>query len=167
MRKAFLCAAALGLTALLWALAGIVGTLRPEPSTAPDPDHPFRRLLALTHSHVQSIWVVLGVALTALLGLKAAVAHHDHLWAAGAIGGASIAGAVMAVWRRREHWAFAALRRQAPPAVKDPAWPRNAIDPFVLRRLEAQGLRPSPEADRPTLIRRLYLDLLGLPPAVT
>jgi hypothetical protein len=65
-----------------------------------------------------------------------------------------------------QHWAFAALKRQTPPAVTDAAWPRNAIDRFVLRRLEEQGLRPSPEADRLTLIRRLSLDLLGLLPDV-
>jgi hypothetical protein len=63
-----------------------------------------------------------------------------------------------------EHWAFAALKPQTPPGVNDGTWPRNAIDRFVLRRLEQQGIRPSPEADRFTLIRRLYLDLLGLTP---
>jgi hypothetical protein len=65
-----------------------------------------------------------------------------------------------------EHWAFAPLKRQPPPTVKDGAWPRNAIDHFVLRRLEDNGIRPAPPADRTTLIRRLYLDLLGLPPEV-
>jgi len=65
-----------------------------------------------------------------------------------------------------EHWAFAPLKRLAPPAVKDNGWPRNPIDHFVLGRLEDQGSRPSLEADRSTLIRRLYLDLLGLPPDV-
>jgi hypothetical protein len=65
-----------------------------------------------------------------------------------------------------EHWSFAARKRQAPPAVKDGAWPANAIDHFVLHRLEDQGIRPSPQADRPTLIRRLYLDLLGLLPEI-
>ena len=50
------------------------------------------------------------------------------------------------------------------PAVKDAAWPRNAIDRFILARLEAEGLKPSPEADRTTLIRRVTLDLTGLPP---
>ena len=50
------------------------------------------------------------------------------------------------------------------PKVEDEAWPRNPIDRFILARLEAEGLRPSPEADRATLIRRLSLDLIGLPP---
>jgi hypothetical protein len=63
------------------------------------------------------------------------------------------------------HWAFVAPRRPALPAVQGAAWPRNPIDQFLLARLEREGLRPSPEADRPTLIRRLSLDLLGLLPA--
>ena len=50
------------------------------------------------------------------------------------------------------------------PVVKQNDWSKNAIDAFVLARLEAEGLRPAPEADRVTLCRRLYLDLLGLPP---
>jgi hypothetical protein len=45
-------------------------------------------------------------------------------------------------------------------------WPRNAIDHFILERLERERLRPSPEADRVTLIRRLSLDLTGLPPTI-
>src|SRR5207237_4459069 len=51
-----------------------------------------------------------------------------------------------------------------PPVVKGASWPRNPIDQFVLARLEKEGLAPSPEADRVTLIRRLSLDLIGLPP---
>ncbi len=62
------------------------------------------------------------------------------------------------------HWAFEKPVRPATPAVSDRGWPRNPIDAFVLARLEAAGLRPSPEADRVSLIRRATLDLLGLPP---
>ncbi len=62
------------------------------------------------------------------------------------------------------HWAYLAPQRPALPVVKRADWPRNEIDRFVLGRLEASGLSPSPEADRATLIRRLSLDLLGLPP---
>lgn len=62
------------------------------------------------------------------------------------------------------HWAFITPRKALPPAVKNEAWPRNPIDRFVLGKLEENGLAPSPEADRATLIRRLSLDLLGLPP---
>jgi hypothetical protein len=62
------------------------------------------------------------------------------------------------------HWAFTKPRQAPLPKVKDKAWTRNPIDDFVLARLEKEGLKPSPEADRSTLIRRLYLDLLGLLP---
>jgi len=62
------------------------------------------------------------------------------------------------------HWAFVPPRRQALPAVQRKDWPRNAIDRFVLAELERRGMKPSPSADRYTLIRRLYLDLIGLPP---
>ena len=63
-----------------------------------------------------------------------------------------------------EHWAFVKPRRPALPAVKDRGWVRNGIDNFVLARLEKEGLKPSPEADRYTLLRRASLDLRGLPP---
>jgi hypothetical protein len=63
-----------------------------------------------------------------------------------------------------EHWSFVAPRRAEVPQVKNPSWPKNAIDRFVLARLEAVGLAPSPEADKTTLIRRVTLDLTGLPP---
>lgn len=64
----------------------------------------------------------------------------------------------------RQHWSFQKVQRPALPAVKETGWAKNAIDRFVLARLEAEGLKPSPEADRTTLIRRLTLDLTGLPP---
>ena len=63
------------------------------------------------------------------------------------------------------HWAFRPIRRAPVPTVKHPLWCRNLIDHFVLQRLEQQQLNPSGTATRETLIRRLYLDLLGLPPA--
>ncbi|HEY2589637.1 MAG TPA: DUF1549 domain-containing protein, partial [Tepidisphaeraceae bacterium] len=61
-------------------------------------------------------------------------------------------------------WSFIAPQRPALPDVRDAAWCRNPIDRFILARLDAEGLHPSPEADKATLVRRLYLDLLGLPP---
>jgi hypothetical protein len=63
-----------------------------------------------------------------------------------------------------EHWAFVRPQQAPLPAIKDRAWPRNPIDYFVLARLEAAGLKPAPEADRFTLLRRASLDLRGLPP---
>ncbi len=62
------------------------------------------------------------------------------------------------------HWAYLAPVRPELPAVTDTDWPRNPIDRFVLARLEKAGLAPSAEADRSTLLRRLSLDLTGLPP---
>src|SRR5688572_7066291 len=64
-----------------------------------------------------------------------------------------------------QHWAFVKPSRPAIPQVRNAAWPRNAIDYFVLARLEKERIAPSPEADLVTLIRRLHLDLTGLPPA--
>ncbi len=62
------------------------------------------------------------------------------------------------------HWSFAPLRRPTPPKVKNREWSRNPIDPFVLARLEKARLKPETEADRSALIRRVSLDLTGLPP---
>ncbi len=62
------------------------------------------------------------------------------------------------------HWAFVPPIRPVPPVLKGAAGIRNPIDPFVLAPLERAGIRPSPEADRATLIRRVSLDLTGLPP---
>jgi hypothetical protein len=64
-----------------------------------------------------------------------------------------------------DHWAFQAPKRQDPPRVADTTWVKNEIDRFVLARLEREGVRPSPEADRYTLLRRVSLDLTGLPPS--
>ncbi len=64
------------------------------------------------------------------------------------------------------HWAFITPSRPAEPAVANGAWSRNPIDRFVLAKLEAVGLRPSPEASKEALIRRLSLDLTGLPPTL-
>lgn len=62
-------------------------------------------------------------------------------------------------------WAFQPIRKVNPPDVRDKTWPRNAIDRFILARLETKGLRPSPDAAPETLLRRLHYDLTGLPPA--
>jgi len=64
------------------------------------------------------------------------------------------------------HWSFVRPERPAAAKVQNSSWPRNPIDTFLLARLEAEGLSPSPEADRTTLIRRVTLDLTGLPPTL-
>ncbi len=63
-----------------------------------------------------------------------------------------------------KHWAYVKPVRPGVPQVKNAAWCRNPIDNFILAKLEAEGLKPSPEASKQTLIRRVYLDLIGLPP---
>ena len=65
------------------------------------------------------------------------------------------------------HWAFIAPERPLVPMVSDAEWPRSAVDNFILERLEAEGLSPSEEADRATLLRRVTLDLTGVPPTPT
>jgi mono/diheme cytochrome c family protein len=65
-----------------------------------------------------------------------------------------------------KHWAFSAPVRPVVPAVKNVAWARSDIDRFILERLEAANLAPAPPADKATLLRRLSLDLIGLPPSI-
>jgi hypothetical protein len=67
--------------------------------------------------------------------------------------------------RGKEHWAFKPVTKPSPPAVKNTTWIRDDIDRFVLAKLEANGLAPSEPADKRTLIRRAYFDLIGLPPS--
>ncbi len=66
----------------------------------------------------------------------------------------------------QEHWAYLSPKRVSPPATAHASWIRTPVDAFVLARLEENKLQPSPEADRRTLLRRLSLDLTGLPPTV-
>ena len=63
------------------------------------------------------------------------------------------------------HWAYLAPVRPDPPETKNRGWAKNAIDHFVLARLEGEEFPPSPEEDRARLLRRVHLDLIGLPPA--
>ncbi|MBI1790127.1 MAG: DUF1553 domain-containing protein [Acidobacteria bacterium] len=63
------------------------------------------------------------------------------------------------------HWAYSPPQRHPLPEVKNPAWAKNPIDRFILARLGREGLRPSPDADRITLLRRVSFDLTGLPPS--
>ena len=67
-----------------------------------------------------------------------------------------------AQWEK--HWAFIPLKRPAVPATRNSAWPRGAIDRFILAKLQRAGLKPSPAADRETLLRRVAFDLTGLSP---
>lgn len=64
------------------------------------------------------------------------------------------------------HWSFIPPAQQPPPAVTDTAWSESPIDRFIYARLAKNGLKPSAEADKATLLRRLFLDLTGLPPRI-
>jgi hypothetical protein len=65
----------------------------------------------------------------------------------------------------RSHWSFRPVTNPAPPATRNKAWPRNDVDRFILARLEKEGLKPAPETDRVTWLRRVSFDLTGLPPS--
>jgi hypothetical protein len=64
----------------------------------------------------------------------------------------------------KPHWAFTKVEKPQPPKVKNEQWIKNDIDRFILSKLEDKKITPSPEADKTTLLRRVYLDLTGLPP---
>jgi cytochrome c553 len=68
--------------------------------------------------------------------------------------------------RKRSHWAWQPLGRPAPPAVRDPSWPRADLDRFIQAEVEAAGLAPAPPADRRTYLRRVSFDLTGLAPSL-
>ncbi len=65
-----------------------------------------------------------------------------------------------------KHWSFQPPKAPTQPAVRDQSWPASKLDYFILKRIEQAGLKPSPEAKPAVLLRRLYLDLIGLPPSV-
>ena len=76
------------------------------------------------------------------------------------------AARVFDLQERAKHWSFQPVAEVIPPEVKDGSWPLSAMDRFVLSGLEVNGLKPNPEADRRTLLRRVTLDLTGLPPSL-
>ena len=67
--------------------------------------------------------------------------------------------------RMAQHWAFRPPARPAPPVISDASRVGTPVDAFILARLEEKGIQPAPPADRPTLLRRIYLNLIGLPPS--
>ena len=80
-------------------------------------------------------------------------------------GPAKTAKSEIDIEKGRQFWSFQPVRKPAPPAVRDAAWPKSDIDRFLLAELEAKGLHPVADADSRTLLRRLCFDLIGLPPA--
>ncbi|MEO6033798.1 MAG: DUF1549 domain-containing protein, partial [Verrucomicrobiota bacterium] len=67
-------------------------------------------------------------------------------------------------WKREEHWALQPLKKNAPSKSKNSRWAKTPIDQFVLAKLDEKGMKPSPPADKRTLLRRVTFDLTGLPP---
>lgn len=86
-------------------------------------------------------------------------------WIDGGAAWGNAAASTVAKTAGADFWSFHKPMQAPLPAVKDSAWVRNPIDAFILAHIEAAGLKPSPEADRYTLGRRVYLDLTGLPPS--
>jgi hypothetical protein len=79
-------------------------------------------------------------------------------------GGSPVPLKGMSVEEGRKWWAFQPVKEMLSPKMQDPAWPRTKVDSFVLAQLEEKGLKPSPPADVRTLVRRAYIDLIGLKP---
>jgi hypothetical protein len=136
----------------------------------PDPKHRKAKLRLDTREGVVESVVVPGKPDES--DLVARITAADDTRMPPAKGGKPLAPAEIEVLKRwvkegatfTQHWAYVPPKKLPPPAVKDAAWPANWVDHFVLARLEKEGLAPSPEADRRTLIRRLTFDLTGLPP---
>ncbi len=85
-------------------------------------------------------------------------------WPGGDTPKAAIAAKGFDLGERAKHWSFQPVRRAEPPSVVAGDWPSNPIDRFLLAALEAKGLKPAPDADKRTLLRRVTFDLIGLPP---
>jgi hypothetical protein len=79
-------------------------------------------------------------------------------------GAAAKAYKTMTLEDAKTFWAFQAPKKAAPPTLNDAGWPKSMIDRFVLAKIEQKGLKPVADAERRTLLRRLYMDLIGLPP---
>ncbi len=110
------------------------------------------RLIQMVSGTGNQIMPPVGPRLTAVeIGMLRAWIDEGAPWAAGAE-------------KPAVHWSFRKIERPEPPAVRDRAWVRNPIDQFVLAKLDAEGIAPSPEASKLTLIRRVSLDLTGLLP---
>ncbi|HLJ56722.1 MAG TPA: PSD1 and planctomycete cytochrome C domain-containing protein, partial [Chthonomonadaceae bacterium] len=129
------------------------------------PGHPDKSLLieAITYSRPDLKMPPKGKLPESVIADLTEWVRHGAVWPADSVPAArSASGAADKL--KRSHWAWQPVRKVAPPPVKRAAWPQNAIDRFVLAKLEAKGLTPQPKADRRTLIRRAYFDLIGLPP---
>jgi len=104
----------------------------------------------------------MGSALTAAeIGVLRAWIDQGADWPAQT---AAASAGKMSAAEKRSHWSFQPVKQPELPLVRERSWVRNPIDHFILAKLEAEGISPSAEADKITLIRRLSFDLTGLPP---
>jgi hypothetical protein len=78
--------------------------------------------------------------------------------------GAEVAAGPLDMEKARQHWAFKPVLKPPIPVVKDKGWVKSPVDAFILAKLEAKGMKPAEPADKRTLLRRVYYDLIGLPP---
>ena len=112
------------------------------------------RLIRLVSGAEVKVMPPMGTRLTAAeIGLLRAWIDQGALWPVQQTG----------ISKGSTHWAFQKITRPRPPLTRDTAWPRNAIDTFILAKLESKSIKPAPEASKTTLIRRVSLDLTGLP----
>ena len=77
----------------------------------------------------------------------------------------AIVNSTIDIDKGREFWSFQRPKKSSPPSIDDSDWMRTEVDRFVRAALDAQGMKPAPVADAPTLLRRLHFDLIGLPPS--
>ena len=117
------------------------------------------KLIALVSSQGKLVMPPVGPGLT-----ESEVAVLRKWIDQGAAWPADLAPSPVRMARRSSHWSLRPVRKPIPPVVSSLKWVRNPIDRFVLARLDREGLAPSPEADKTTLLRRLHLDLTGIPP---
>ena len=80
------------------------------------------------------------------------------------VAGIKVSRGEMDLAASHDHWAWKPVQKVSPPSVRATHWPAHPIDNFILKKLEAEGLNPSSNADRYRLLRRVYFDLSGLPP---
>jgi mono/diheme cytochrome c family protein len=90
--------------------------------------------------------------------------NQGATWPESKIAGPTTRPEMVVTAEDRQHWSYLPLHRVDPPAVKNGSWAKTSIDRFILASLESKNLHPNPPADRRTLIRRVYFDMLGLPP---
>jgi hypothetical protein len=130
------------------------------------PSKPDESLLvqAVTHTHAELKMPPSGKLPEPAVAILRQWVSMGVPWSVGAAKGLPQVGASASITAAAGHWAFQPVRRPVPPTVNDREWLRTPLDAFVLARLEAAGLAPSPEADKRTLIRRATIDLWGIPP---